>query len=63
MLEYRTIPGQSLEENWVRHAKDKKNREQQHQEFQRNGRQLTVKETELHDIYDILFKIYLPRCI
>jgi len=47
---------QSLEENWVRHAKDKKNREQQHQEFQRNGRQLTVKETELHDKYDILFK-------
>jgi len=47
---------QSLEENWIRHAKDKKNREQQHQEFQRNGRQLTVKETELHDKYDILFK-------
>jgi len=47
---------QSLEENWIQHAKEKKNREQQHQEFQRNGRQLTVKETELHDKYDILFK-------
>lgn len=47
---------QSLEENWIRHAHEKKKREQQHQEFTKLGRQLTEKNVHMHDKYAVCFQ-------
>jgi len=47
---------QSLEENWIRHAHEKKKREAQHQEFLKLGRQLTEKNVHMHDKYAACFQ-------
>lgn len=46
----------SLENNWIQHAKEQREREGQHHEFMKNDRILLEKDAELHDKYSILFK-------
>lgn len=46
----------SLEQNWIKHAKEKRQREIDYQDFMKNDRFLHEKEAELHDKYAFMFK-------
>jgi len=46
----------SLEQNWIQHAKETREREKALEEFVKKDRFLLEKEAELHDKYSFMFK-------
>ena len=46
----------SLEQNWIKHAKEKRQRSIDYNEFMKNDRFLHEKEAELHDKYSFMFR-------